>query len=80
METEEAIKDAVQQHVKIALLKKKWTITELIQRLNERFNRRDTVQNLSNKLKRGTLRYSEALEIAAVLGYKIEWLEEPKAS
>lgn len=76
METEEEFKKAVQQHVKIALLKEDLTITELIQRLNERFSRSDTVQNLSNKLKRGTLKYSEALEIATVIGYEITWTKK----
>jgi hypothetical protein len=30
-----------------------------------------SVPNLSDKLKRGTLRYSEAIELADVLGYDI---------
>lgn len=32
-----------------------------------------SVPNLSDKLKRGTLRYSEAIELADVLGYDIIW-------
>ena len=32
-----------------------------------------SVPNLSDKLKRGTLRYNEAIELADVLGYDIIW-------
>lgn len=79
METEEErkIKSAVREHVKIALIKGKLSIAELIRRLNEKYGRSDTTQNLSNKLTRGTLKYSEALEIADVLGFEIVW--QPKA-
>ncbi len=33
-----------------------------------------TSQNISNKLTRGTLKYSEAKEIAFIIGRNIEWL------
>ena len=32
-----------------------------------------SVPNLSDKLKRGTLRYTEAVELADMLGYDIIW-------
>lgn len=32
-----------------------------------------TAQSLNNKLARGSLRYSDAKNIAEVLGYKIKW-------
>lgn len=33
-------------------------------------------QNLSQRIKRGTITYDEALEFADKLGYKIEWVEK----
>ena len=36
--------------------------------------RPETLQNLSNKLRRGSIKYSEVEEIADVLGYNIEWI------
>ena len=33
-----------------------------------------SAQNLSNKLSRGTIKYSEVLEIAEAIDYKIVWL------
>ena len=37
-----------------------------------------SVPNLSDKLKRSTLRYSEAIELADVLGYDIIWRKRRK--
>lgn len=63
----------VKEDIKANIVQSGWTMSNLVQALNEKFDRNDTVQNLSNKLSRGTLRYKEALEIAEVLGLKIEW-------
>lgn len=35
-----------------------------------------TIQNISNKIMRGTIKYSEVLEIAAILNMNIIWAEE----
>lgn len=49
------------------------TLTELTEIFNKKYNKNDTVQNLSNKLSRGSLRYDEAERIAKALGYEIKW-------
>lgn len=36
----------------------------------KKFNRKMTVQNLGNKINKGTIRYFEYLEILEVLGFK----------
>lgn len=48
-------------------------MSDVVKVLNEKQGRIDTVQNLSNKLTRETLRYKEAKEIAEVIGYTIVW-------
>ena len=35
----------------------------------------DSVPNFSGKLRRGSLRYSEAVEMADVMGYDIVWVK-----
>mgnify|MGYP000791368067 FL=1 len=35
-----------------------------------------TIQNISNKIMRGTIKYSEILEIAAILNMSIVWTEK----
>ena len=49
------------------------TMRDLVEMLHLKYGRSDSVSNLSGKLSRGSLRYEEALEIADVLGYDIEW-------
>lgn len=50
------------------------TLTEVVNELNKRHPfQPTTTQNISNKLSRGTIRYSECLEIAEILGLKITW-------
>jgi hypothetical protein len=48
-------------------------MTDLVSALNEKYNRNDSVQNLSNKLARGTIKYKEVKEIADIIGAKIKW-------
>ena len=66
---------SVKQDIKIILAKEDITLTELIDKLNKKYDRNDSIQNLSKKINKGTLRYNEAEEIAKILGYKIEWIK-----
>ncbi len=50
------------------------TLTEVVAELNKRHPLRPTTtQNISNKLSRGTIRYSECKDIADILGMEICW-------
>ena len=66
---------SVKEQIKIALIKKNMTLTDLVAELNSRYSRNDSVQNLSAKLNRNTLKYREAEEIADILGITIIWQE-----
>lgn len=52
-----------------------WSLTKVVKEMNARHPERKntTVQNISNKLTRGTIKYSEVLEIAEIIGTAIEW-------
>lgn len=55
------------------------TLTEVVNELNKRHPfQPTTTQNISNKLSRGTIKYSECLEIADALGLKIAWIKKDK--
>jgi len=66
----------IKEAVKIAMLKCDVSLTQLVNLLNEKFNRNDTIQNLGKKINKGTLKYREAEEIAEVLGYEIQWIKK----
>ena len=52
------------------------TLTCMAAQLAEKYGRSSCMQNLSGKLRRGTFSYTEAVEIADILGYDIVGVEE----
>ena len=67
---------SVREQVKILLLKRNMTITELAIRMTEYTGKKYSRQNLSNKLSKRTLRYEEFEIIAKILSYRIELIDE----
>ncbi|MDO5785235.1 MAG: LLM class flavin-dependent oxidoreductase [Eubacteriales bacterium] len=49
------------------------TMSNVVKLLADEYGWSSSVSNLSGKLKRNSLRYSEAVELANVLGYEIVW-------
>lgn len=49
------------------------TMSELVEILADEYGWSASVPNLSGKLRRGSLRYGEAVELADALGYDIVW-------
>ena len=70
----------VHREIKSYLAKNGITLTEVVRmiNLNRPKSKMTTVQNLSNKLTRGTIKYSEVLEIASILNMQIVWCESRK--
>ena len=68
-------KTCIRNHVKAMIALQGWTLTRVVQKINERHPETNctTVQNISNKLTRGTIKYSEILEIAEIIGVDISW-------
>ncbi len=64
---------SIKTEIKVLLAKSNLSMRKLIDLMNEKYNRKDTVQNLSNKLNRDTIKYRDVEEIAETLGYKIEF-------
>lgn len=61
--------------LKSVLAKKGYTLTALVKKLKEQ-GITTSLQNISNKLKRGSINYLEMVEILNAVGYKIEWVEK----
>ena len=53
-------------------------MSEVVDRLVEEHGWSASVPNFSGKLQRGSLRYSEAKELADVLGYELVWQKRGK--
>ena len=63
----------LKNEIKAKIMLSGHTMTQLVELLNKKYGKKTTVQNLSNKLTRGTISHKEILEIADVLEYEIIW-------
>ena len=59
--------------IKSYIVQKGITTSELVDKLADEYGWSSSVPNLSGKLRRGSLRYTEAVELADVLGYDLVW-------
>ena len=64
--------------IKAYIVRAGMTMSEVVEVLADEYGWSSSVPNLSGKLKRGSLRYGEAVELADVLGYDIVWQKRRK--
>lgn len=64
--------------IKAYIVRAGMTMSEVVEILDDEYGWSSSVPNLSGKLKRGSLRYGEAVELADVLGYDIVWQKRRK--
>lgn len=69
----------IKQQIQIALIERNMKLTDLYNQLKERYNKEYSLQNLSSKINRNTLKYSEVQEIADILQYDIVWKDSKEA-
>ena len=68
----------IRNEIKARIVQEGTTMSEIVRKLSVVYGWSASVPNLSDKLKRGTLRYSEAIELADILGYDIIWRKRGK--
>ena len=59
--------------IKSYIVREGMTMSEVVERLADDYGWSSSVPTLSGKLRRDSLRYREAVELAEVLGYDIVW-------
>ena len=69
------MKEDIKNEIKSYIAKSGWTLTNIVKEMNKARSgaEQTTTQNISNKLTRGTIKYSECKEIAEIIGFSIEW-------
>ncbi|MDO5403310.1 MAG: LLM class flavin-dependent oxidoreductase [Eubacteriales bacterium] len=65
--------DNIRNEIKSYIAKSGMTLTEIVNIYNETHEPKTTTQNISNKLTRGTIKYSECVDLAQIMGYTIKW-------
>lgn len=59
--------------IKSYIVREGITMSEVVEQLAEDYSWSESVPNFSGKLRRGSLRYREVVELADVLGYDLVW-------
>ena len=67
------MKSNLRNEIKSYIVRQVVTMQEVIDLLVDEYGWSDSVSKLSNKLQRKSLRYTEAVQLADVLGYEIVW-------
>ena len=65
--------ETYRNEIKSYIVRTGMTMTEVVDYLSDEYGWSRSVPNLSSKLKRDSLRYGEAVELADALGYDIAW-------
>lgn len=71
-ELDEQATEALKRQVKSMIVAKGHTMEKLAEELNKKYFTKESKANLSNKLKRGSLRYIDMQRICDVLGYTLQ--------
>ncbi len=67
------MKSNLRNEIKSYIVRSGYTMQEVVDLLSEDYGWSDSVSNLSNKLQRESLRYTEAVQLADTLGYDLVW-------
>jgi hypothetical protein len=65
--------EQIRNDIKSIMAKKGFNLNTLAIAYADKYGRKMTVQNLGNKINKGTIRFFEVLEIADVLGYEVDF-------
>lgn len=70
--------DNIRNEIKSYIAASGRSLVDIVAKMNESRSESEqtTPQNISNKLTRGTIKYSEVKEIAEIIGFKITWVKE----
>ncbi len=69
-------KKVTKADIKNILVLNDTTITALNNEINKLESKSLSVANLQAKISRGTISHAEVLQIADILGYKLEWIKK----
>ena len=69
------MKSDLQKFFKSKLALAGMTFTDVISGYNQNNEVQTTISNINNKLSRETIKYSEMVSLADVMGYDIKWVK-----
>ena len=63
----------IRNEIKSILIREGMTMAEIVEKMADQYGWSASVPNFSGKLRRSSLRYQEAVELADALGYELVW-------
>ena len=63
----------IRNEIKSILIREGMTMAEIVEKMADQYGWSASVPNFSGKLRRGSLRYQEAVDLADALGYELVW-------
>jgi hypothetical protein len=66
----------LKEQIKVLLAQEGLKLKELAELISENTGKKCSPNALSLKLNRGTMTYNEAITIAGILGYKVQYIKE----
>lgn len=63
----------IRNEIKAIMIREGMTMSEVVTKMADQYGWSASIPNLSGKLRRGSLRYQEAVELADALGYDLIW-------
>ena len=68
----------IRNEIKSYIVREGVTMTEIVEKLANEYGWSKSVPNFSGKLQRGSLRYTEVVQLADALGYDLVWVKRGK--
>lgn len=68
------MKSNLRNEIRAYIVRRGMTMQEVVDPLSNEYGWSGSASNLSNKLQRESLRYTEAVQLADALGYDIQWV------
>lgn len=70
--------NSIRNEIKSYIAASGWSLVDIVAKMNDSrpADEQTTPQNISNKLTRGTIKYSEVKDIAEIIGFKVVWVKE----
>ena len=70
--------NSIRNDIKSYIAASGWSLVDIVAKMNDSrpADEQTKPQNISNKLTRGTIKYSEVKEIAEIIGFKVVWVKE----
>lgn len=67
---------SIKNDIQSIIAKSGWTLTDLAREISIKYESNLSVQTLSKRICRESIRYSDIIQLAEIIGYEIKWVKK----